>query len=366
MNNKIIPVKLKEHSYNIVISDNNYAGFACRLKNLNIGRDAVIITVNYLKQNYAPSLADALKKHGFNTRCLTIPDSEKSKSLTQYENTVSQIAAFDIRQQLFLVAFGGGVVGDLTGFIAATYKRGIPYVQLPTTLLAQVDSAIGGKTALDLPTGKNLVGAFYQPRLVFSGISILNTLPKRQIQSGLAEVIKYAVVFDRDLFNYLERNAREILTLKRDKILHIVAKCSALKAGVVAIDELEKSGYRTLLNYGHTIGHALETAHAYSQALSHGEAVAVGMIGAAEIAFQLGLLAAGQRQRIEGLILKYNLPTRIKYGDINAIIQAQQHDKKNSRHKNRWVLPTKIGHAAVVTDIPQDLIKNTLIQLKNG
>ncbi|MFH1776232.1 MAG: 3-dehydroquinate synthase [Candidatus Omnitrophota bacterium] len=358
----MIRVKLNSRSYNIVVESDNLKKFAKIAKRLSLGPDAVIITNNQIRQYYGQRLTKVLMLEKFNTFFITVLDSEKSKSLDIYKSVISKITRLDKKRKLFLIAFGGGVIGDLTGFIAATYKRGIPYLQLPSTLLAQVDSAIGGKTGIDLPAGKNLVGAIYQPRVVFSDISLLKTLPRRQIISGMAEVIKYAVIFDRNLFIFLDKNAKEILNLKPDKILYIVKRCSQLKAEVVSRDEFEKKGYRTLLNLGHTIGHAIEAAGSYSSSYSHGEAIAVGLICAAEISHALGIMEKGELNRIEELILKYNLPNKIKHCSIKAIMRAQMHDKKYIHRKNRLVLPAKIGHTIVVEDISEKLIKKIIQQ----
>ncbi|MDD5747390.1 MAG: 3-dehydroquinate synthase, partial [Candidatus Omnitrophica bacterium] len=256
-------------------------------------------------------------------------------------------------------------VGDLTGFIAATYKRGIPYIQIPTTLLAQVDSAIGGKTAIDLPAGKNLLGAFYQPRMVYSDINVLKSLPRRHIKSGLAEVVKYGVIFDKNLFEYLEKNHADLLEGNPDCLSHVIAAASRIKAHVVSVDEHETTGFRTILNFGHTIGHAVETATGYTR-LAHGEAISIGMACAADIAVELGLFAPESFARLISLLERLQLPVQAKEIDLRAVFSAFYRDKKFIRGAIRMVLPTKIGHVIVTENIPWTIVNNAIKKRVNN
>ena len=251
------------------------------------------------------------------------------------------------------------MVGDLSGFIAATYKRGIPYIHIPTTLLAQVDSAIGGKTAIDLPSGKNLIGAFYQPKMVYSNISTLSHLPARQIISGLAEVVKYGVISDNRLFCFLEKNTGKITKLSKEHLAHMVYTASKIKAKIVEADERETLGLRTILNFGHTIGHALETANSYKN-LNHGEAISIGMVCAAEIAGEMGIFSPKDRSRLISLLECLKLPTTAPKTDLNAVFRAFYRDKKFIHGRIRMVLPTCIGHVIVTEDVPLKLIEQIL------
>jgi 3-dehydroquinate synthase len=247
----------------------------------------------------------------------------------------------------------------VAGFVASIYKRGIPYIQIPTTLLAQVDSAIGGKTAVDLAEGKNLVGAFYQPRLVFSDVTFLKTLSLKQIQAGLAEVIKYAIIKDPQLFSYLENNLGDCLALKTAPLEFIVKRCSCLKAKIVEQDEREEKGVRTILNFGHTIGHAIESAADYKR-YNHGQAVALGMLVACQMSQNLGFIQDDILARIEKLIKATGLPTKINKISLAKILKAHYRDKKFIGKKNRFVLIQDIGKAKVVQDIPLRLIREAI------
>jgi 3-dehydroquinate synthase len=258
-----------------------------------------------------------------------------------------------------LLAFGGGVIGDLTGFVAAVFRRGIPYVQLPTTLLAQVDSAIGGKVGVDLPQAKNFVGAFYQPRLVYNNLSVLKTLPKRQRCSGLAEVIKYGAIADRPLFSFLEERLLACLALERSAAREMVERSSRLKASYVSRDERETTGERSCLNFGHTLGHALEAATDYRR-WTHGEAIAIGMCAAAALSAQMGLCPAGEFQRVERLIHDSGLPTKATGVNRQRVFQALQYDKKFIHGRPRWVLLKRIGQVMVTEKIPPALARRVL------
>jgi len=264
---------------------------------------------------------------------------------------------------LFLLCFAGGVLGDLTGFVASIYKRGIPYVQVPTTLLAQVDSAIGGKTAIDLPEGKNLVGAFHQPRLVYSDISILQDLPLESLRQGLSEAIKYGVIQSERFFRLFETSHRGIL--KRDPMLlqKIVETCSRMKARIVEQDEYDRKKKRMILNYGHTLGHALE---AVDIRIGHGNAISVGMLLEADIAEGLGLLPGEAANRLEHLLKKIGLPTTVsqlynhRRWTVARILEAERYDKKFVHGRNRYVLPMRIGKVVVKEGIPYSLIRHVL------
>jgi len=268
---------------------------------------------------------------------------------------INLISQYDVNKKIFIIALGGGVIGDLAGFVAAIYKRGIPYIQVPTTLLAQIDSSIGGKTAIDLKTGKNLVGAYYQPKLVLADTKALKTLSQRQIRNGLAEAIKYGIIGDLKLFNYIEDNHQQFLNFNAEVLNHIVRRCAAIKAEIVAKDEKETKNLRTVLNFGHTAGHAIEAAGRYNQ-YHHGESVGLGMRVAARISVKLKLLHLSEEIRINQLISKIGLPDKIKGVPLTKILDLMQHDKKFSAGHNRFVLANKIGAVKVVSDIPSQII----------
>ncbi|MFH1847624.1 MAG: 3-dehydroquinate synthase [Candidatus Omnitrophota bacterium] len=355
-----IKVDLGSRSYNIAVASHRLGKFARLLKGLGIGSDPVIITVPKLKRVYGSVLESALAGSGFNPRFELVADSETSKSAQSAFRVINRIAAYDRLKKVFIVAFGGGVTGDLAGFVASVYKRGIPYVQLPTTLLAQVDSSIGGKVAIDLPAGKNLVGSFYQPRLVFSDTAFLKTLPPRQIRCGLAEIIKYGVIRDSSLFSFLEDNLSRILMLDKAALKYIITKCSGIKARVVSADEFDNKGLRVMLNYGHTIGHAIEAACGYSSGYNHGEAIALGMIAANHIARDMGLLSGEGAGRIHGLIKRCGLPTKAKGISLNAVYKLHMSDKKFIHKKNRFVLPKRIGAVITVENVPSKPVKGAI------
>jgi len=348
---RIIRLNLKKHSYDIVIGRNAISGIGDILKKLNIGTDVYIITNAFIKNRFAKTLLGPLLDSGFQVKFKTIPDTEKSKSLETASGILRDIACYDKRKKIFIIAFGGGVIGDVSGFVSSIYKRGIPYIQIPTTLLAQVDSSIGGKTAVDLSEGKNLVGAFYQPRLVLSEINFLKTLDLKQMRAGLAEVIKYAVIKDKQLFLYLEKKYSSILSQQAAALEFIVERCSRIKAGIVEKDEREEKGLRTILNFGHTIAHAIEAACKY-KSYNHGEAVALGMLIETEISRNLHLIDGTKARRIENLIAAVGLPSVIRGASFNAIIQAHYRDKKFLGKRNRFVLLTDIGRTQILENVP--------------
>ncbi|MFH0738696.1 MAG: 3-dehydroquinate synthase [Candidatus Omnitrophota bacterium] len=354
-----LKVGLKNRSYNIIVGQGALRRLASHIKALGLGDLAYIITNRSIKKRHGARLNKVLKQARIERRFKLVADSEKSKSLETVSSIISEITAYDKNKKIFIIAFGGGVIGDLSGFVASVYKRGIAYIQVPTTLLAQVDSSIGGKTAVDLKEAKNLVGAFYQPRLVCSEIEFLKTLNLRQLRSGLAEAIKYGIIKEAGFFHYLEKRYKDALLLKSSAIDFIVKRCSSIKADFVSRDEREEKGIRTALNFGHTIGHALEAASGYT-AYNHGEAIALGMLVAADISRRLGLIDNATLARIERLIRAVGLPLRIRGVNLKSIIEAYYHDKKFRGSKNRLVLISAIGRARIVEEIPLALIKEAI------
>ena len=360
---KKITVNLGKRSYQIIIGYKIINLLSGYLKKLNLTESSVVITNARIKKIIGIKLINVLKSANISYRFKTVPDSEKSKSQAIAFKLIDRISYFTKLKTPFIIALGGGVVGDLAGFIASVYKRGIPYIQIPTTLLAQVDSSIGGKVGIDLAYGKNLVGSFYQPRLVLSDIALLNTLPKKQVISGLAEVIKYGLIKDKVLFEYIEKNYQRISGLERPSLEYIINKCALIKADIVTQDEKETKGVRTILNFGHTIAHAIEAAGNF-KAYNHGQAVGLGMLAAAEISLDLGLLSSKETiSRIKDLLFRVGLPVNLKGLSIERIIKALAFDKKFIRGKNRFVLLKNIGQAVIRENIPVLVIRRALKRL---
>lgn len=360
---RTIKVRLNESSHNILIGNNLLASCGKILKKLGIGEDAFIIANSLVKAKYGTSLARSLKKYGFSLKFRLIPDTEKSKSLPIALSIISELSKYDKGRKIFIISLGGGVTGDISGFVASIYKRGIPYIQIPTTLLAQIDSSIGGKTAVDLAEGKNLVGAFYQPRLILSDTATLNSLNPRQIKAGLAEAIKYGIIKDKELFTYLEKNYKGILRNNSTKAQFLVYRCSKIKARIIEQDEKEKKEIRTILNFGHTIGHAIEAAGRYNS-YNHGEAIALGMIAATYISLKTGLIGEDVYIRIKKLIKKVGLPVTIKNIPHSKIISAHYRDKKFIGRQNRFVLIKGIGRTIIVKNVRLEVITQALKELK--
>ncbi|MCM8800820.1 MAG: 3-dehydroquinate synthase [Candidatus Omnitrophica bacterium] len=348
-----------KNTYKIIVGAGIIDRLGNWLKKLNIGRNAYIITNSLIKKIYGKLIEKSLKTSGFGFCFKIVADTEKSKSLRTVSLIIKDLVNYDCKRNIFIVALGGGVIGDLAGFVASIYKRGIPYIQIPTTLLAQVDSSIGGKTGIDLKEGKNLLGTFYQPRLVVSDIDLLKTLNKEQIKIGLAEVIKYGLIKDKKFFVYLEKNFEDILNLHLPVIDYIVRHCSKIKAEIVEKDEREEKGLRTILNFGHTIGHAIETAGEYKR-YNHGQAVALGLLVESYLSYRLNYLKKTDLIRIETLIKRVGLPTRIERLSFSQIIKAHYKDKKFKGFRNRFALIQEIGKARIVEDIPLRLISEAI------
>ncbi len=354
---KKIPVQLAHRSYQILVGEGLIDRLGAVLPPAAVSgrRGAYCLSFPGIWKRFGPKVKRALAQQGYAVRSRVVPDTERSKSLSVATAVFKDLAAYDSKQAAFIVALGGGVIGDLAGFVASTYRRGIPYVQVPTTLLAQVDSSIGGKTGVDLPEGKNLVGTFYQPRLVVSDVAALSSLPARQMRSGLAEVIKYGVLSGGGLFAFLEKHLQDVLRHDRASLEAVVGACARIKAGIVSRDEQEEKSLRTHLNFGHTIGHAIESAAGYRR-YTHGEAVALGMLCACDISRALGLTGADAGLKVEGLIRQSGLPFVIEGLNASQIIAAHYHDKKFSGAENRFVLVRDIGRTAIVKNVPLPVI----------
>ena len=323
-------------------------------------RRMFIVTDTKVGQLYSEPIQNLLQGAGFAPQVLAIPAGESSKSLECWQQILNWLVENKAERQEALVALGGGVVGDLTGFVAACYHRGIPLIQVPTSLLAQVDSAIGGKTGINHTKGKNLIGAIYQPRLIIVDPACLLTLPDRVYREGWAEIVKYGVILDADLFKLLETHASSLHARKGDALLvtKIITRCIQLKMDVVGADERD-SGLRNILNYGHTFGHALEALTDYGTWL-HGEAVSIGMEVAAQIAVSRGLLPSEDAMRQRRLLQALGLPIRYSGMDTESILTAMRRDKKVRAGRMRWILPTHIGHAEIYDDIPLETVRDAI------
>ncbi len=352
---KKISVKLKQNPYDIYIGQGILSQLGLYVKKLAVGKDAIIITNAKINRLYGKTICLSLKRHGFTSKVLTVADGEASKSATVAFQLMAAIARYDIFKQPFIIALGGGVIGDLAGYVASAYKRGIPYVQVPTSFLAQIDSAIGGKVAVDLPVGKNLVGAFYQPRMVFSDVKVLKSLPTRQIKNGMAEVIKYGVIYDKRFFNHIVKNCKDIMNKKLIALEYIVRRCSQIKTEVVLKDEKETKNIRTILNFGHTVGHAIEAAGEF-KLYQHGEAVGLGMRIAANLSVQHRYLTTEDESKLNEIISKVGLPKCIKKLKVPRILLMMRHDKKFVAGKNRFVLARGIGQVKVVDGVKESKI----------
>ena len=367
----VIPVPLPQQAYQIAIA----AGGLDRLgewmtgsaeQPLNLGRKVLVVSNPEIWQHYGDRAIASLEKASFQATSCILPAGEPYKTLNSLQKIYDAALAQRLERSSTLVALGGGVIGDMTGFAAATWLRGISVVQVPTSLLAMVDAAIGGKTGVNHPQGKNLIGAFHQPRLVLIDPEVLTTLPEREFRAAMSEVIKYGVIWDADLFQQLEQSQRLDCLSELDETLlfSILQRSCQAKAEVVSQDEKE-AGLRAILNYGHTIGHAVESLTGY-QAVNHGEAVAIGMMAAGEIAVELGTWWDRQSCDCQqGLIEKARLPQQIPAEISNdAILDSLQTDKKVKAGKVRFVLPPKIGQAKVTDAVPPELIRQVLQRLQ--
>ena len=316
-----------------------------------------LITDTGVGKIHGQSLLQALKATGKKVSRLTLPVGEKTKSLNTVERGYQFLLENNIDRKGLLCALGGGVVGDVAGYLAATYLRGIDYIQLPTTLLAQVDSSIGGKVGVNFSGKKNMVGSFYQPRAIVCDVALLKSLPPAEMRNGMAEVIKYALAMDEELFHALDRKKGKRFTAAELK--DIVMRCGSLKAGIVEVDETEKSGQRAILNFGHTIGHALEAATRF-YTLSHGKAVAIGMMAAARISEQLGMLERNNIHSIENLLLKFGLPTYCQGVNPDDLITSIHFDKKTTLGQTGWVLLQGIGKGVINQTVAEDVVRRVL------
>ena len=354
-------VELGQNSYPIYVGPGLLRSVADSLKELGCSGRAVIITDPAVKKLYGNWLQKHLSRGGYDTSLLEFPVGEDHKSLETAGRLYQELTDCGAERGTAVLALGGGVVGDVAGFVAATYMRGVPLIQLPTTLLAQVDSSIGGKVAVNHGQLKNRVGVFYQPRVVMADTSVLRSLPPSEITSGLGEVIKYAVIKDPGFFGYLEEHLPRVKALSQGVVEHVVAVCAQIKAEVVAQDERDL-GVRNILNFGHTVGHAIETVTEYG--VGHGRAVAAGMLAACRIALEMGAFDSSDLTRIETLVERAGLMTRLPPVDVPGLMAVMAHDKKAAGGKIRFVLPRKIGEVFVTDEVDPGLVEKTLAELR--
>jgi len=352
---KTLNVNLGERSYPIYVGAAILARAGEFLAQAGLRGKIAVVTNPTVAQLYLDAIHKALHQAGFEVVPILLPDGEVHKNLTSLQTIYDRLIAARFERKSCVMALGGGVVGDLAGFAAATYLRGVPYVQVPTTLLAQVDSSVGGKTGVNHADGKNLVGAFYQPKLVLIDVAALKTLPRRELVAGLAEVIKYGVIEDAELFARLETDVEKLVQLERELLIQTISTCCAIKARVVQADEREDD-YRAVLNFGHTIGHALEAVTGYTEFL-HGEAVGVGMVKAAALSAQQGFCDQPSFERVVGLIKQAGLPTEIPAKvSLSGLIQAMEIDKKAAGGKIKFVMCAGLGKSRFHWLAPSEIL----------
>ncbi|HMK44776.1 MAG TPA: 3-dehydroquinate synthase [Dissulfurispiraceae bacterium] len=356
---KRVVVKLGLRSYDITIGSGILKDFGPAVSSFGFRKKICIISNPTVYGLYGAEVVHSLRAAGFTPFEVIIPDGERYKTLSQTTRILSRLLEERLDRKSCLIALGGGVIGDITGFVASLYMRGIPFVQMPTTLLAQVDSSVGGKTGVNHPLGKNMIGTFYQPRLVWIDTDTLRTLPRRQFLCGMAEVIKYGVIRDEAFFSYLERKRENVLGLNPTALAFIVKRSCAIKAEVVAADERE-AGLRAILNYGHTIGHAIETETHYRR-YCHGEAVAIGMHLAARLAQQIRLLDASSVEHIKEVIVSYGLPVEPAAGISAArLVEHMRLDKKAEEGRLTFVLPQNVGSVTIRKNVTSQTVMRIL------
>jgi len=356
-----IPVNIPQNPYEVIIQKAGLSNLGQHLIKLNLGKKLLVISNPEIFSLWGKPVVDSLTATGFEVFTLLMPPGETAKTLESLQQIYDAALENYLERSSTMLALGGGVIGDLTGFAAATWLRGINFIQVPTSLLAMIDASIGGKTGVNHPKGKNLIGAFYQPRLVFIDPQVLATLPEREFRAGMAEVIKYGIIWDADLFTKLEQSAdlSKLSSITSELLQTIITRSCQAKVDVVTKDEKE-SNLRAILNYGHTIGHAVESLTNYSS-YNHGEAVAIGMGIAGKIALHQGLWSEAEAIRQDQLIQKAGLPSQIPDNlDTEAIIETLKSDKKVKSGKVRFILPTQIGVATISDQVTSDLLRQIL------
>ncbi|MFN6107365.1 MAG: 3-dehydroquinate synthase [Planctomycetaceae bacterium] len=357
----LVHVNLADRSYDIVVASGELPQAARMIESWSQvrqhksgSRSALVVTDVNVLETHAVQVVRSLREAGWRCEVEALPAGETTKSLEQANRLYDRLIDLQADRHTLVVAVGGGVIGDLAGFVAATYARGIPFVQIPTTLLSQVDSSVGGKVGVNHPRAKNMIGAFYQPLGVLIDTSLLETLPDREYRAGLAEVVKYGVILDASFFEYLETHVAELNRRIPEVLRHVVARSCRLKADVVEHDEFERTGLRAVLNYGHTFAHAFEALCGYGELL-HGEAVAIGMVYASRLADRLGRIPVELTTRQEQLLRRLSLPVRLPHPKalpIDSLLGRMQLDKKTVGGQLRFVLPSRLGHVELVDGVP--------------
>jgi 3-dehydroquinate synthase len=353
-----VRVNLGERSYDIRVTSEDLAGVGAFARERARGALAFLVTDRNVA-GHARAVGQALAAAGFQAALAELPHGEGQKALAVAAQLYDRLINLNADRQTLVAAVGGGVIGDLAGFVAATYARGLPLLMVPTTLLAMVDSSVGGKTAVNHPRAKNMIGTFYQPLGVWIDTATLATLPEREYRSGLAEVVKYGVILDPELFAILEAEADALLARDPAVVRQVVARCCRLKADVVESDEREETGRRMILNYGHTFAHAFETAAGYGRWL-HGEAVAAGMVCASRLADRRGLIPPELTDRQERLLQRFGLPTAPGPWPSADLLATMRRDKKSLAGRLRFILPLRLGEVALVEDIPEEDVERVL------
>jgi 3-dehydroquinate synthase len=356
-----VRVNLGPRSYDIAVRSGDLAGFRAFVSERSQSRRAFVFT-DYNAMRYADKITDALVQEGYHVDLAPIPAGETLKTLETAGHFYDILGNGYAGRQSLVVAVGGGVIGDVAGFVAATWARGIPLLMVPTTLLAMVDSSVGGKVGVNHSAGKNLIGAFHQPMGVWIDTTYLHSLPPREFRSGLAEVVKYGVILDPELFIYLENHVDEILRRDAAAIRHLISRSCRLKADVVEKDEREETGLRAILNYGHTFAHAFENVGGYGTWL-HGEAVAAGMVCASKLAERRKLIDHAITERQRELLVEFDLPTAPKNWSVNQLIDAMRSDKKTVEGRMRFVLAKRLGQAALFDDVPEEDVRAVLEEM---
>jgi 3-dehydroquinate synthase len=356
---------LGNRSYDIKIAPGLIGRLGRECARLKLAPRCAIITDTNVGKRYAKAAFNSLATAGFTPSLIIVQPGEMAKSLKTVQACYDQLAAHRLERKSFIVALGGGVVGDLAGFLAATYLRGIAFAQVPTTLLAQVDSSVGGKVGVNLKAGKNLVGAFYQPKLVLCDLDALKTLPDREFRAGLAEVIKYGIIYDAKLFARLERDLPNILKRDQSILAPVISRCCEIKAEVVGQDETD-GGLRAILNFGHTIGHAIENISGYGKFL-HGEAISMGQVAAAKLSHKVLGMPEHDVERIGNLFQRAGLPVQMQLKSLKRqkLFTAMRLDKKVSDGEIKFVLAEKIGKVAWNQRVPENAIRGALDEIAN-
>ncbi len=353
-----IEVGLEERGYSIRVGSGILPQLGRHCRDLELGSRVAVISDEVVAKSYLRPVVSSLEEVGFQVLEVVFSGGETAKSLEAADSKVfAPMIAAELDRSAWVLALGGGVVGDLAGFVAATFLRGIAYVQVPTTIVAQVDASIGGKTAVNHRLGKNLIGAFHQPRMVYIDTQVLRTLPRREVVAGLAEIVKHGLIRDEELFEFMEEHLDEVLTMEFEPEMRdwLIARNAEIKVAVVEADEKE-GGLRAILNYGHTIGQAIEAATGYRR-YRHGEAVILGMIGAGEIALRKGLWSEAERRRQDDLLERLGVPTGLAAVSGDLIFGRTRADKKRQGGKSRFVLARRIGEVEIVDGVEDEVVR---------